>query len=111
MYISFIIFTRLYNEAKDYEDVDYYIAERGWQEWMENFDPDTIVKILNEIYGMAKEGVKKPQKQLGICRSELAMRFQIPLRTLENWANEVTRPSEFVETMLEYIIYLERNVK
>ena len=35
--IDFELFTRLYSEAKQYDDIDLFTSERGWQDWMDNF--------------------------------------------------------------------------
>ena len=33
--IDFELFTRLYSEAKQYDDIDLFTSERGWQDWMD----------------------------------------------------------------------------
>ena len=44
--MDFILFNRLYCEAKEYENLEMFIAERGWQEWMDNYKIDDITTML-----------------------------------------------------------------
>ena len=46
--IDFELFTRLYSEAKQYDDIDLFTSERGWQDWMDNFSTQEVIFILNK---------------------------------------------------------------
>lgn len=52
------IFSKLYREAKEYQSLDMYIGERGFEEWMEPYfngsDAKNVVQILTDIYNMSK---------------------------------------------------------
>ena len=32
--MTYTLFSRLFREADNYNDVEMYIAERGWQDWI-----------------------------------------------------------------------------
>ncbi len=46
------IFT-LYKEALEYSDIDMYITERGWQDWMDNYPNKDLGTLLSSIYNLA----------------------------------------------------------
>ena len=48
--ITYDLFTKLYGEAKTYDSLELYISERGWQDWMDNFNIETVTAILRKIY-------------------------------------------------------------
>lgn len=31
------VFVRIYKEGKEYDNEEMYIAERGWQDWMDRY--------------------------------------------------------------------------
>ena len=55
--IDFELFTRLYSEAKQYDDIDLFTSERGWQDWMDNFSTQVVIFILNKIYEYSQESL------------------------------------------------------
>ena len=47
--ITYDLFTKLYGEAKTYDSLELYISERGWQDWMDDFDIDNYCYLEKNI--------------------------------------------------------------
>ena len=88
--IDFDLFTRLYSEAKQYDDVDLFTSERGWQDWMDNFSTQEV--------------------KLNYSRVALSRAYYIPLRTLENWDRKQNMP-DYVEVLIKYTFFIKEITK
>ena len=64
--IDFELFTRLYSEAKQYDDIDLFTSERGWQDWMDNFSTQEVIFILNKIYEYSQESLQDIRIKLNL---------------------------------------------
>lgn len=106
MYLDYTIFAKLYSEAKDYSDADMYIAERGWQEWMDDFCAEEVVKILNATYRIGDMSIEEMRKKLGYSRAEMSKEYRIPIRTLENWDAGKRNPPEYVTSLIAYTVFV-----
>lgn len=61
--------------------------------------------ILKRIYAIANLSLReRREKLLGISRAEMHRRYQIPLRTLEDWEAGKYKPANYVETLLAYTL-------
>lgn len=107
MYLDFCVFAKLHEEAKLYSDLDMYIAERGWQFWMEQYSDEEIADILKTVYQFSKMNITELRNILGISRAEMQRKFLIPKRSLENWEAEVNTPPEYLVRFLAYSIFLK----
>lgn len=68
------------------------------------------------LYSTDKRGEQSPPKEeeemtikemrelLGISRAEFSRRYDIPIRTLENWESGTRTPPDYVINLLERII-------
>lgn len=109
-YIGYETFSKLLEETKKYENCEMYIAERGWQEWMDQFEqkPEVIAKILNIIFQMGNNKIQDERKLVGILsRAEMARKYRIPLRTLENWESGESAIPSYTMDLLLYTFFLE----
>ena len=48
--------------------------------------------------------IKEMRELLGISRAEFSRRYDIPIRTLENWESGTRTPPDYVINLLERII-------
>lgn len=103
--ISYELFTRLYGEALSSASLEYYIAERGWQKWMDNFSDEQIVKILETIYGYANKSLKEIREKY-YPRAEFCRKYRIPIRTVENWDAKKNYP-EYIKVFILYTFFIE----
>ena len=60
--MKFELFSRLYDEAMQYKDADMFVAERGWQDWMDEYasrsDANAVSDILFAIHDLAHMDIK-----------------------------------------------------
>lgn len=103
--MDFKTFRTLYDEATEYTDIDHYIMERGWQDWMNDMSVDTVAAVLKKIYEIAKapnrwEAIKSCFKNL----KALAMYTGIPYSTLQKWSLGENKPTEYMLMMLTFIV-------
>ena len=108
--ITYDLFTKLYGEAKTYDSLELYIQERGWQDWMDDFDIETVTAILKKIYEYSIESLQDIRTKLNYSRIGLSRAYYIPLRTLENWDNKQNMP-EYVEVLIKYTFFIKEMTK
>ena len=54
-----------------------------------------------------KDRIKELRKETGLSQSKFAARFEIPVRTLQQWEQGQSAPPEYVVRMMAYILKLE----
>lgn len=108
MLLNYTIFLRLYDESKEYDDIDMFVAERGWQEWMDGMDTDTIYYILESIHYMAHSPFKDVREKYGYTRPQISRLYKIPYRTIQDWELDKRKAPEYIETLIYYSILIER---
>lgn len=105
--MKFELFATLYKEALEYDDVDTYIAERGWQEWMENFNSDQLGCTLSTIYTLAQATVKEMREAKKMSRAQFSRIYDIPVRTLENWDSETRKMTSYDKMLIAYTFFMD----
>lgn len=98
--MNFELFNQLYSEALESENLELYVSERGWQEWMDNYSPKEIKDILNNIYTLANNNLQNTRR---VSRAEFSRYYHIPIRTLEDWENEKRTPPIYVKMLIDYV--------
>lgn len=102
--MEFKLFKTLYDEALASENYEMYVAERGWQDWMEIHPPAETLEI---IWSLAKGSVKENREKYNFSRAAFGIRNNIPIRTLENWDSGVNSPQDYVKMLLDYSLVEE----
>lgn len=97
--MKFELFKELYSEALEEPTLEYFIAERGWQEWMEEYEPDEVADILSRIYYLANNPLKETRE---VSRAEFSRRYGIPVRTLQDWDLENRNAPEYVKMLIDF---------
>ncbi len=54
-----------------------------------------------------KQRIKELRKSMGLSQSKFAEKFDIPVRTLQQWEQGRSEPPVYVIKMISYIILLE----
>lgn len=102
--MKFELFKELYSEAlEDDTTLEYFIAERGWQDWMEEYDTDQVANLLSRIYYLANNPLKDTRE---VSRAEFSRQYAIPIRTLENWDTEKRAAPAYVKLLLDYAQFM-----
>ena len=81
--MTFTDFRRLYSEAMEANDVEMYIAERGWQDWMD--DDNNPADTLTSIYSMANGGIASIVEASKLNKTDFCRTFTIPRSTFFDW--------------------------
>jgi hypothetical protein len=97
--MKFELFKELYNEALDIVSLELFVAERGWQDWMGNYSPDEIADLLSRIYRLANNPLKDTRE---MSRAEFSRRYEIPLRTLQDWDLGVSSSPKYVKLLIDF---------
>lgn len=97
--MKFDLFKMLYDEALEETTSEYYIAERGWEDWMDDYDAQEVAEILTSIYTLANSPLKDSRRT---SRAEFARTYGIPLRSVENWEAEDRTPPSYVKLLLDF---------
>lgn len=109
------LFSRLYREAGEYSSLDMYIAERGWQEWMDDYgteeDTGKIVSILETIYQLYNMTLEEMRKKVCSSRAEFSRMYGIPVRTLEDWDNGKSNINSYIKSLIAYTVFCETEGK
>ena len=113
--MTFKTFKKLYSEALEYKNLDLYIMERGWQEWMNDIVPDDesgafvtadkVFEVLKKIYHLANSE-NKWSALSGEFRSreEIVNMFGIPIRTVQNWDIGQRAPNDYLIILMTYTL-------
>lgn len=104
--MKFELFKTLYCEALEYDEVDYYASERGWQEWMEEYSAEEVAGILKRIYRLANHSLKDTRE---VSRAEFSRNYSIPIRTLEDWDSGNREMPIYVKTLLDYAQFVSQD--
>lgn len=99
--MKFDLFKMLYSEALEAETLELFIAERGWQDWMNEYETEShkIADVLTRIYQLANNPVSKTRN---ISRAEFSRTYNIPNRTLEDWDWGNRKPPQYVKLLIDF---------
>lgn len=115
--IDYPTFLKLYTEAHEYETLDMYIGERGWQEdWMDTPSDisDTertasIVWILSTVYDLSKncDSVLKLRNKLKFStKKEMANKYNLSYSTYEKWEYGNIAITQHTFCMMVYTVFI-----
>lgn len=107
----------LVNSAKNYsaDEFEQFASDIGYASWMDDFienaddeelteaDVERINNVLHEAFTKAHEAnaMSEIRKMSGLKRAEFCRRYNIPLRTMEDWEAGKSTPAEYVAALLE----------
>lgn len=99
------LFLTLYSEALGYTDVDMFIGERGWQDWMDDYPTEKLRSLMQEIYFLADADLKTIRERYGYSRAAFARLFNIPIRSLENWDSGSRQMPDYLKILICYALF------
>ena len=108
--MKFELFSRLYDQALQYDDCDMYIAERGWQEWMDAYsngsDVSALSNILSSIFDVSRMNIKEMRSSLGLTFKAFSELYSVPSRTVQDWEYKKSKTPEYARKLIAYTIFL-----
>ena len=92
------LFYKLWQDALAQPDKELYIAEYGYPDWFDEIssDPAELIDKLDQIHTVAHMSVREILKRAGLSQAAFAIKFCIPLRTVEDWATQKRKCSDYV---------------
>lgn len=102
--MDYLLFVSLYNEALSYNDVDMYVAERGWQSWLDEYPDEKLGPILQKIFDLAHGSLADNRET---SRAQFSRDYSIPLRTLEDWDSGRRLAPDYVKSLIDYTLFLD----
>lgn len=114
--MTFAEFRRIWESATEYapEQRDLYIAERGWQGWMDEFgeeDTSSIIRVLDAIYTMSHGGIAAIRSITGMSQVNFSAAYGIPRRSVENWerdSSETREAPSYTQMLLGYAVLTDQ---
>lgn len=113
--MKYEIFVRLFHEAKKFDNPDIFIANQGWQDWMndeiiseDGKDGDISVnaprvpELLLRIYEYAHMDFKALRKESGLTQVQMASAYYVSRRTVENWERRGVPDTTF--SLLAFVV-------
>ena len=96
------LFAKLWQDALSQPDCELYIAEYGYPDWFDEISEDVneAVSTLSAIHRVANMSVREMLSESGLTQSAFAVKFCIPLRTVENWAAEVNKCPDYTRLLI-----------
>ena len=110
--MKFELFSRLYDEAVQYEDTDMYVAERGWQDWMDEYasgtDAKAVSDILFVIHDLAHMDIKELRNLASLSQVAFSSTYSVPRRTLQDWEYGANRTPAYMLKLISYTLFEKR---
>ena len=102
------LFAKLWRDALKQPSLEMYIGEYGcpdrFDEIGENLDE--VVSTLTKIHKVAHMSVREMLKEAKLTQNAFAVKFCIPLRTVENWSAEVNKCPDYTRLLLARQLHL-----
>lgn len=83
------LFNKLWKDALEQPSKEMYIGEYGYPDWFDEIsqEPQEISETLGNIHDVAHMSLKDIIKKAGLTQSAFAIKFCIPIRTVEDWCS------------------------
>lgn len=107
--MTYSLFASLLSEAKEAKNLDTYVSERGWQEWMDDYsdnsDASAVTDVLNRIYEIGDMSIKELVDEFATINKDTIKSGVIPMRTLQGWKYGEREPAPYMGVMMAYIVF------
>lgn len=96
------VFYNLVLDAQEAKSCEMFIAEPGWQDWMEEYGKDTnkLVSDMESIWQAVKMPFSELRAVSGLSQAAFGKRFCIPRRTIEDWESGNRTPPVYLRLLL-----------
>lgn len=105
--MEYSLFLKLHNEAMTYGEVEMFIAERGWEDWMEEYPEERLGGLLKSIYGLANSDLKTNRELVGLNREQFCSMYDIPVSTVGKWDRGEREMPKYVKRLIDYVLFVD----
>ena len=107
--MKYELFSQLYSEAQKYINCDMFVGERDWQEWMSEYDDKgaDVGKILISIWDISSKDIKELRTITKLSRAAFSRRYDIPVRTLEDWDAGRREPLSYLTRLIAFTVWCD----
>lgn len=103
-------FYGLYLSATDSKDFDTFVAEEGLPPCFADYPDDKIMPIFKAIWELHTNPIKAIKKATGFTSHDFSRYYNIPTRTIDDWARGERTPPEYVVIMLAYCAFVDEEI-
>lgn len=107
-------FRNIYLSLGDCDSEEMFIAERGWQDWMEEYADDEsggkITNILHAFWCIKDNIVKGLKIVCGLTQEEIDEDYGIPKRTIEDWSSGAHIAPQGKACMLAFCVFTDQDI-
>lgn len=108
------LFAKLWQDALAQPDKELYIVEYGFPDWFDEISTETseVIQILESIHDVSHMTIKDIIAKAGLTQAAFAVKFCIPLRTVEDWAAGRRKCADYTKLMIAKsigLLYLGAN--
>ena len=95
------LFYKLWKDALAQPNKEMYIGEYGYPDWFDEISANSseIIRILENLHEVAHMSVRDIISKTGLTQSAFAIKFCIPLRTVEDWATGKRKCADYERLM------------
>lgn len=95
------VFYDLWQDALMQPDKETYIRQHSFSDWYDKVGKSTFefLCILEDIHNAAHITVKEIILKTGLTQKDFAIKFCIPLRTVEQWATNKFKCADYLRLM------------
>lgn len=96
------LFYNLWLDALEQPNLEMYIGEYGYPDWFDEIskNADEVISTLTAIHHVAHLSIKDMLKEANLTHGAFAVKFCIPLRTVENWSAEVNKCPDYTRLLI-----------
>lgn len=102
--IPYADFARLLADTTEFDNFEAYAAECGGSVPVENMY--SAIALLTQIWALGHDGLSVDSilQVAGTSMTELAQRYSMPYRTVQNWKCGTRKPPEWLLPMVAYAV-------
>lgn len=107
MKIKYKRFNEILYAAQKQPDLQLFLAEYGLPEWIiDEITPDEseAVELITNIHHVVHLTPKELIAESGLSQTKFAVRFNIPLRTVQDWCGERRKMPNYLKFMVAEIL-------
>ena len=94
-------FSALFSAALKTDDRDEYISD--WEDAADAEVPDQRISALGALWDVAHASIREIRAYTGLTRTNFALRYLIPYRTVENWERGDSQCPDYVRLLLAQV--------